>query len=693
MRSLPDNNALQEGLLIKAYRLMLTAKCLYRLYDNRRRSCPYVHATARGHEAIQVAAGLLLTEKDYLSPYYRDDALLLGAGFSAKELIAQLLAKATDPFSGGRTYYSHPASTKAGLPKIIHQSSATGMQAIPATGIAHGFKLQELLGLKVHDQQQPIVLCSMGDGAMTEGEVSEALQAAVLYELPIIYLVQDNNWSLSATAEETRAMNAYEYTAGFKGLLRKSIDGSDFKLAYNTLKEVISYTREQRKPALIHARVPLLGHHTSGIRKEWYRPMEEFAASNAKDPTARLVRELLAYGIDQWQLSEMTEEVQEEVNRYFDECLSAPDPDVTTATTHVFKESAAPIEKEKERTPLDAPKLFMVEAGKKAIKEILEEHPESIYYGQDVGERLGGVFRETHNLGAAIDQRRIFNTAIQEAYIVGSSIGMSAVGLKPIIEIQFGDYIWPGVNQLATEMAKSSYLSNGQYPVQVLIRIPVGAYGNGGPYHSASIESTLLSIPGIKVVYPSNAADLKGLLKTAFEDPNPVVVLEHKALYWGKADATAYARSAEPSADFRVPLGKARLVVEANNEAIENGESIAVITYGMGVHWALKAEEQFKGQLSILDLRSLQPLDYDAIEQQIKIHSKAIMLTEEPAQHSYVESLAGRFTQSCFQYLDAPIQVLGAEYVPAIPLNKQLEAAVLPSTEKLSIRITELLVD
>jgi 2-oxoisovalerate dehydrogenase E1 component len=268
---------------------------------------------------------------------------------------------------------------------------------------------------------------------------------------------------------------------------------------------------------------------------------------------------------------------------------------------------------------------------------------------------------------------------------------MSAVGAKPIVEIQFADYIWPGINQLVEELSKSCYLSEGKFPIQSLIRVPIGAYGGGGPYHSGSVESTLLNIRGIKVVYPSNAADMKGLIKAAFHDPNPVVMLEHKGLYWSKVPGTELAKTFEPDSEYIVPLGKARVDQEANQEAIENGESCLVITYGMGVYWAKAASKKFEGRVEILDLRTLNPIDWDAIKEAVSRHNKALVLTEEPLLNSFAESLAGRISQHCFEILDAPVMAYGAENLPAIALNVDLEKAMLPTPEKVEQQIETLL--
>jgi 2-oxoisovalerate dehydrogenase E1 component len=285
----------------------------------------------------------------------------------------------------------------------------------------------------------------------------------------------------------------------------------------------------------------------------------------------------------------------------------------------------------------------------------------------------------------------VFNTAIQEAYIIGSTVGLSAVGAKPIVEVQFADYIYPGFNQLVTEIAKSCYLTAGKYPVQTLIRVPVGAYQGGGPYHSGSIETTLLSVKGIKVVYPSNAADMKGLMKAAFLDPNPVVMLEHKGLYWSKVPGTEEAKSAEPAKDYVLPLGKAKIVLEADQSMMDHGETACIITYGMGVYWAKAAVHQFPGQIEIIDLRTLFPLDEELIYDRVSLHGKCLVLTEEQQNNSFAEALAGRISKNCFRSLDAPVEVLGALNLPAVPLNIGLEKAMLPGPEILARRLHDLL--
>ena len=680
--------------LLNAYKLMVSAKAMSDTYETNREVCKYVHSTSRGHEAIQVATGLQLLPCDWVSPYYRDDSMMIASGFTPYELMLQLLAKKDDPFSGGRSYYCHPSSKTEGKPGIIHQSSATGMQAIPTTGLAQGIQYIEQLdlplGRKGDNGENPIVICSMGDAAVTEGEVSEAFQFAVLKKLPIIYLIQDNQWSISASADEIRAMNAYEYAEGFKGLNRMQCDGSDFIKSYETMSLAIAYARNERKPVLVHAKVPLLGHHTSGVRKEFYRSREDLLKHGLYDPLPKIRLLLSGLGFNEHEINEAETQVQNEINASFEKALAAADPDAQSVESHVF--AATPVKEERgTRNPKAGEKVMMVDAALHAIEEILEEHPEAVLYGQDVGKRLGGVFRETATLAEKFGEKRVFNTAIQEAYIVGSTVGMSALGLKPIVEVQFGDYIYSAINQLVSEISKSSYLSNGKFPVQMVLRVPVGAYGGGGPYHSGSIESTLLSIKGIKIAYPSNAADMKGIMKAAFHDPNPVVILEHKGLYWSKVQGTEEAKTIEPARDYVLPLGKGNVVLQAETGKLKKGETVCIVTYGMGVYWAKNAARQFPGQVEVIDLRTLYPLDEELVFAAVTRHGKVIVLSEEQQNNSFAEALSLRISNNCYHFLDARVEVIGALNLPAVPINTSLEAVMLPTVEKVKERIARLL--
>jgi 2-oxoisovalerate dehydrogenase E1 component len=680
---------MDQSLLLKAYRLMYSAKMMAEIYEANRGITKYVHSTSRGHEAIQLATAFHLQPCDWVSPYYRDESLLLGMGWTPYELMLQLLTKKDDPFTGGRSYYSHPNSRMAGKPKMIHQSSATGMQAIPTTGVAQGLQyLQQInssLLEKTPDGSMPLVVCSLGDASVTEGEVSEALQFAVLKQLPVIYLVQDNEWGISVSSAECRAMDAFEFAEGFKGLNKIRVDGTDFFRSYETMETVFEDVRKNSRPWLVHAKVSLLNHHTSGVRKEFYRTEEDLAKHFAGDPLPKL-RAAVSEFTDTTDLDAIEKEIEGSIKNDFDRAVASPEPGRDQASSHVF--APTPVTEEKgERQPAGKEKIMMVDAALFAIRELMEDQEECVLYGQDVGKRLGGVFREAATLGERFGDHRVFNTAIQEAYIIGSTVGMSAVGLKPIVEVQFADYIYPGFNQLVTEISKSCFLSCGKFPVSTIIRVPIGAYGGGGPYHSGSIETTLLSVKGIKVAYPSNAADMKGLMKAAYYDPNPVVMLEHKGLYWSKVPGTEDARTVEPGRDYILPFGKGKVVLDALNDAVDNGRSMCIVTYGMGIYWAKAAAKNFGGQVEIIDLRTLFPLDEDLVFEKVRQHGKCLVLTEEQQNNSFAEALAGRISKECFQWLDGPVEVLGALNLPAVPLNTGLEAEMLPNATKVSEKL------
>jgi len=672
---------------------MCTASWMAETYESNRTICKYVHSTSRGHEAIQLATAFNLLPCDFVSPYYRDESMLLGLGFTPYELMLQLLAKGEDIFSGGREYYAHPSYRGDDKPTITHQSSATGMQAIPSTGIAQGIQYLETIGSsllkKGVNNESPVVVCSLGDASITEGEVSEAFQFSVLKKLPVIYLIQDNDWGISVSSSEARKMDAFEYAAGFPGMDRIRVDGSDFEQSFELMRMVINSVRKNRGPYIVQAKVPLLNHHTSGVRKESYRTKADLEKHMSHDPLPKLKQQLLASGTKESVLETIEKETKKSVNVDFRRAVSADQPDAQSVEDFVFAKT--PVTEEQGSRLGGADKIVMVDAALHAIAEIMQECPEAVLYGQDVGRRLGGVFRETATLADKFGDHRVFNTAIQEAYIIGSTAGMSAVGVKPIVEIQFADYIYPGLNQLVTEISKSSYLSCGKFPVQALIRVPVGAYGGGGPYHSGSIETTLLAIKGIKVAYPSNAADMKGLMKAAFYDPNPVIMLEHKGLYWSKVPGTEEAKTSEPQSDYLLPLGMGNRVLKANDDKIFSGETCSVITYGMGVYWAKAAAANFPGQIEIIDLRTLYPMDEAMVFASVKAHGKCLVLTEEQQHNSFAEALAARISKKCFSYLDAPVEVLGALNLPAVPMNTILENAMLPNAEKTAARLEELL--
>lgn len=676
---------IQVDIVKKAFSLLYTSKYMTEWYEeNFKTVSKYVHATSRGHEAVQIALGLQLKNYDFVGPYYRDEAMMLSIGMRPYDLMLQLMARKADPFSGGRSYYCHPSLNDPDKPKIPHQSSATGMQAIPMTGVAMGIQYKEHQELS-NPSEAPIVVCSLGDASITEGEVAEAFQMAALKQLPVLYLVQDNGWDISASADEIRAMDAAHYAGGFKGIEVRSIDGTDFSICYETFQEVFDIMRRERRPFLVHAKVPLLNHHTSGVRKEWYRDDLEEAAK--RDPYPKLVDLLLRTGVTKNWINGEEERIREVVRSDYNKAWESPEPLPEDLYTHDF--APTPVQTESGiRTPANGTEKVMVDCALFAIQELMEKHPECLLYGQDVGERLGGVFREAATLSKKFGKNRVFNTPIQEAFIVGSTVGMSAAGLKPIVEVQFADYIWPGLNQLFTEVSRSCYLSDGKWPVSMILRVPIGAYGSGGPYHSSSVESVVANIRGIKIAYPSNGADLKGLMKAAYYDPNPVVIFEHKGLYWSKVPGTETAKCVEPDENYILPFGKANIVKEARENA---NAKVAVITYGMGVHWALNASKSYDGDVEIIDLRTLYPLDTETIFEAVKKCHRCLVVTEEPVNNTFAQSIAARVSENCFEYLDAPVRTIGSKNLPAVPLNSNLEAEMLLSAERVAQAIGSIL--
>jgi len=403
---------ISSSILKKAFEKICTAKTLTEVYEeNFKLVSKYVHATSRGHEAIQVATGMQLLPQDYAYPYYRDDAMLLGMGVTPLELMLQLFAKETDPFSAGRIYYAHPSLRDKKRTKIPFNSSATGMQAIPATGAAMGIQYKELLKIE-KTKVKPIVVCSLGDASITEGEVAEAFQMAALKQLPILYLIQDNEWDISASADEIRAQDAYEYIQGFKGIEAVQINGSNFATSYKTVEKVIAKMRKERRPFLIHAKVPLLNHHTSGVRMEWYR--DDLEEDRKKDPYPVIKKQLSKSGVSSKAIKQIESRVRKKVLKDFAEAQKAPEPKTDNLYEHIY--APTPITSETgKRKPAGGEEVVMVDAALHAVEELMRADKKCLLYGQDVGARLGGVFREAATLAQKFGDERVFNTPIQEA--------------------------------------------------------------------------------------------------------------------------------------------------------------------------------------------------------------------------------------------------------------------------------------
>jgi 2-oxoisovalerate dehydrogenase E1 component len=677
-----DKQTLQQG-----YQLMCLTQALDQLYQEHFAQLrQYPFSTSRGHEAIQIATALQLKPYDYVAPYYRDEALLLALGVPVAELVGQLLGKKTVASSGKNPYLLNPVQPD-NAPRIIFSGSGTGTHLITATGLAQGLDYQFRRSSSLQSGDTPVVVCSVGDGALANGEASEAFQMAVLKKLPILYLVQDNDWMASAPAEEIRAVDAYEFAGGFKGMKRSRVNGADFVQAYDAMLSAFEYVRSQNMPALLHVKCPLLTNHSSYLPKEAYRTQENLDLHRRDEPLTRLRKYLVIEGETEEGIARLELNALQEAKTAYQSALSTPDmnPEEVSKIALHPEFNPSPEVESGNRTPSLAPVISFAEAATRSLDSLLAQFPEAVFMGQDIG-KLGGLYQEAAQLAKNYGANRVFNMPQVPAYLTGCTAGWVLAGCKPIVEIQSADYIWSGLNQLVNSVAKSDYLTDGKFPVQALFRIATGAIPGEGPFQSASIESVLLSIKGLKVVYPSNAADLKGLMKAAFADPNPVVVLEHKALYHHEL-----AKSPEPDNQYSLPLGKAAIAQAASAEKQDEGYTCAVITYGMGVHRAKQAGEKLGGVAEVLDLRSLYPLDFEAVVACVKRHGKVLVLTEESETNSFAEALAGRITQACFKFLDAPVHVLGSADVPAIPMNEKLARTILPDVAKVAAMMEKLL--
>jgi len=666
---------LNADTLKKAYELMCVTQEMNLWYETHADQILYPFSTSRGHEAIQIAAAMHLKPCDYFFPYYRDEAMLLAMGIKPYELMLQLLAKKDDPFSGGRMPYLYTVLQRDEIPVAPLPGSVNGSHVIPATGLAQGLMYLLSQNLRM-DFDRPVVLCSLGDAVISRGEISEAMHIAILKKLPVIYLVQDNDWSASVQSDEIRAVDAYELAGGFRGMKRVRINGADFVDAYDKLQIAIDYARLERMPVLLHAKCPLLGNHNEILKREQYRTQENIVLHQRDEPLERLRRYLLIEGETEETILQLAHGAAEAVAHDFHLAMQAVEPDQGNIMLHKFAPARTIDELDTLRNENHAPTLTLQQAVTQALDEILNENPEVIYYGEEVGSVLGGVHGEAAGLISKYGSDRIVNMPPTDAYLIGAAAGLVAAGCRPVISLTSAQQLLSAMNQL-NRLSQCYYLSNGQTSVPALIRVPVEDTG---------VETLLLQLKGLKIVYPATAADMKGLLKAAFADPNPVVVLENTALY-----TAPEATSPEPDADYIIPLGKARIAQSAADENRDEGTSLVVITYGMGVHWAKRASEDHAGSVEILDLRTLQPLDWDAIIEAVKRHGKVLVLTAEPQRTSFAESLAGRITQQCFRFLDAPVFTCGSASVPALPINQHLAAAATPNARKVSDLIRQLL--
>jgi 2-oxoisovalerate dehydrogenase E1 component len=675
--------------LIRAFRIMHTAR---RLDDRevalKRQNRIYFQISGAGHEAIQVAAGMTLrTGFDWIYPYYRDRALCLTLGVTPHEMLQQAVGAAADPASGGRQMPSHWGHRDY---NIVSSSSPTGTQFLQAVGCAEAARYRAPAG-------DELTLVSSGEGATSEGEFWEALHAASLRRLPVLFLIEDNGYAISVPVEaQMPGANISSLTASVPGLFRVEVDGTDFFASYRAMLDAVAYCRAGRGPALVHAHCIRPYSHSLSDDERLYKTVAEREAEAARDPVLLFPAYLIQEGvIDRRMLQDIAHEIDEEVNAATQEALRDPAPAPASALDHLYSESIDPTGSEfATRAQFTGTPFTMVDLINATLREEMRRNPDILVFGEDVADCTredhlselkgkGGVFKVTHGLQTEFGARRAFNTPLAEAAIVGRAIGMATRGLKPVPEIQFFDYIWPAMMQIRDELATMRWRSNGHFSAPAVIRVAIGGYLNGGAvYHSQCGEVLFTHIPGLRVVMPSNAADASGLLRTALRADDPVLFLEHKRLY-----REPYNRSPHPGVDYTIPFGQAKVV--------KPGQSLTVITYGALVQKALLAATQVERRdptitIEILDLRTLAPYDWSAIAASVTKTSRVLIAHEDTLSFGYGAEIAARIADELFSVLDAPVRRVAA-LDTWVGYHPQLEAAILPQTETLVAEIDRLL--
>src|SRR5215468_559008 len=699
---------LSRDSLIKIYRTMYMSR---RLDDKeiqlKRQNKIFFQISSAGHEAVTAAAGLLLRAGiDWIYPYYRDRALCLMLGVTPLETLLQAVGAQDDPSSGGRQMPSHWGHRKW---NIVSKSSCTGTQFVQAVGAAeaslyYGHHAKALaqaqkapLGEGLDHHPEEIVYVSSGDGATSEGEFWESLNAACAKKLPLFYLIEDNGYAISVLIEvQTAGGSISKLVRGFPGLHVAECDGTDPLESYAVCKEAAAYCRERRGPALVHAHVTRPYSHSLSDDEKLYKAPEEREEEARRDPISKMALRLVRDGIlDQKQIENLEAEVDEEIRAAADQALAAEQPATDSILTNVYSPEIDPTSAafETEQHLQGAPKT-MVEMVALTLSDEMARDERIIVFGEDVADASreenlkhvkgkGGVFKATSGLQRKYGHDRVFNSPLAEASIVGRAIGMAVRGLKPVAEIQFFDYIWPAMMQLRDELATMRWRSNGAFSCPAIIRVPIGGYLNGGAiYHSQCGEVEFTHIPGLRVVMPSNALDACGLLRTALRSDDPVLFLEHKRLY-----REPYNRSPHPGDQFTIPFGRARLV--------KPGQNLTVITYGAVVQKALAAAAQIERRdparsIEILDLRTLAPYDWAAIRASVEKTNRVIVAHEDTLSFGYGAEIAARIADELFTSLDAPVRRVGA-LDTWVGYHPQLEAAILPQTEKLVTEIDRLL--
>lgn len=631
------------------------------------------HISVMGHEMIGAGSALALEPgKDWGLPYYRDRAFAVGIGCTSKDLIGTFLARAVPHHSGGRMMPEHFSHKELRLPC---QSSCVGSQFLQAVGVAKGVQISG---------QDEVVYVSAGDGATSQGDFHEALNFACVHKLGVVFVIQDNGWAISVPVkEQTAGGSIVQLGKGYNGLSVFDIDGCDCVEVLHATESAVKKARAGLGPSLIVAKVPRIGPHSSSDDPGKYKDRETIEEEKARDPLPLFQNWLMENGIaTQKEIEELRAQIFQEVERAAVEAEEIPFPEASSIDNALFKES--PLiqeEQEEDSSSSGQDAVVMVDALNHALDEEMKRDPKIIVFGQDVAHGKGGVFGVTRTLTEKYGVKRCFNTPLAESTIIALALGMSLVdSLKPVAEIQFADYLWTGINQLFNELSSFYFRSNSEWNCPVVIRMPYGGYIQGGPYHSQSIEAFLAHCPGLKVVIPSNASDAKRLMKTAIRDPNPVIFLEHKALYRQRV----FCARKEPKEDAQLPFGKAKVV--------KKGEDLTLVAWGMMVVMAYDVAEKLSQEgisVEILDLRTLVPLDMESILTSLKKTGKLLIAHEAPGNGGFGAEIAAKVAESAFHLLDAPIKrVTGKDCM--VPYCKDLENSVLPQPQDIERAIRAL---